>query len=239
MKGRVLLGTWDPGLYLPEWPEDGEQDGAEFPLRVHLAWELPEDKRRGLKARLRRVTYELGLIGPASRRGAAKDGSPAREYLYTDGGDPILVSGDARNADTGVITRTYPWAPNLSSPGMCFLTDAEWDLDDLTYADLLYDLPMHKARYRIRSDGLDVRVGAKVYLRSRRRSRGLTQQHRGRCCGRSSRSSRARDACAHAGCVGETPSTSSTRRSATYGRARPGAGRSGVTFGAGRAVSPR
>jgi hypothetical protein len=152
-KGRVLLRTWDPGLYFPEWPEDGEQDGAEFPLRVHLAWELPEDKRRGFKARLRRVTYELGPIGPASRRGAAKDGSPAREYLYTDGGDPILVKGDAWNADTGVISRTYPWAPNRSSPWTCFLTDAEWDLDDLTYADLLYDLPMHKARYRVRSDG--------------------------------------------------------------------------------------
>lgn len=36
-KGRVLLRTWDPGLYFPEWPEDGE-DGADFPMRVHLAW---------------------------------------------------------------------------------------------------------------------------------------------------------------------------------------------------------
>lgn len=152
-KGRVLLRTWDPGLYFPEWPEDGEQDGAEFPLRVHLAWELPEDKRRGLKARLRRVTYELGPIGPASRRGTAKNGSPAREHLYTEGGDPILVGGDTRNTVTGVITRTYPWAPSRPSPWTCFLTDAEWNLDDLTYADLLYDLPMHKARYRVRSDG--------------------------------------------------------------------------------------
>ncbi|MER6330136.1 hypothetical protein ABT298_12580 [Streptomyces sp. NPDC001034] len=152
-KGRALLRTWDPGLYFPEWPEDGEQDGAEFPLRVHFAWELPEDKRRGLKTRLRRVTYELGPIGPASRRGAAKDGSPAREYLYTDSGDPILIKGDARNADTGIITRTYPWAPNRLSPWTCFLTDAEWDLDDLKHADLLYDLPMHRARYRVRSDG--------------------------------------------------------------------------------------
>jgi hypothetical protein len=152
-KDRVLLRTWDPGLYFPEWPEDGEQDGAEFPLCVHLAWELPEDKRRGLKTRLRRVTYELGPISPASRRGAAKDGSPAREYLYTDNGDPMLVKGDARNADTGIITRTYPWAPNRPSPWTCFLTDAEWDLDDLRHTDLLYDLPVHKARYRVRSDG--------------------------------------------------------------------------------------
>ncbi|MFI6434484.1 hypothetical protein [Streptomyces sp. NPDC050759] len=152
-KGRVLLRTWDPGLYFPEWPEDGEQDGAEFPVRVHLAWELPEDKRRGIKARLRRVTYELGPIGPASRRGEAKDGSPAREYLYADGGEPVLVTGDTINAETGVITRTYPWAPNRPSPWTCYLTDAEWNLDDLKHADLLYDLPMHKARYRVRSDG--------------------------------------------------------------------------------------
>ncbi|MET9406215.1 hypothetical protein ABZX90_10650 [Streptomyces sp. NPDC002935] len=23
-KGWVLLSTWDPGTYFPEWPEDGE-----------------------------------------------------------------------------------------------------------------------------------------------------------------------------------------------------------------------
>ncbi|GGY12768.1 hypothetical protein [Streptomyces djakartensis] len=152
-KGRVLLRTWDPGLYFPEWPEDGEQDGAEFPLRVHLAWELPEDERRGLKARLRRVTYELGPIGPASRRGTAKDGSPAREYLYAGDGEPVLVAGDTLNAETGVITRNYPWAPNRPSPWTCYLTDAEWQLDDLKGSQLLYDLPLHKAKFRVRSDG--------------------------------------------------------------------------------------
>lgn len=30
-KGRVLLRTWDPGLYFPEWPEDGEQDRRRVP----------------------------------------------------------------------------------------------------------------------------------------------------------------------------------------------------------------
>ncbi|MFH9246671.1 hypothetical protein ACH4LK_14710 [Streptomyces lydicus] len=152
-KGRVLLRTWDPGLYFPEWPEDGEQDGAEFPMRVHLAWELPEDKRRGLKARLRRVTYELGPIAPASRRGTAKNGNAVREYIYADDGEPVLAKGDSLNGETGVITRAYPWAPNRPSPWTCYLTDAEWELDDLKYADFLYDLPMHKATYRVRSDG--------------------------------------------------------------------------------------
>ncbi|MFE9770671.1 hypothetical protein ACFYOV_03095 [Streptomyces sp. NPDC005931] len=152
-KGRVLLRTWDPGLYFPEWPEDGEQDGAEFPMRVHLAWELPEDKRRGLKARLRRVTYELGPIAPTSRRGTAKNGKAVREYVYADDGEPVLTPGDSFDRETGVITRTYPWAPNRPTPWTCYLTDAEWELDDLKYADFLYDLPMHKATYRVRSDG--------------------------------------------------------------------------------------
>ncbi|MFB9466788.1 hypothetical protein [Streptomyces cinereospinus] len=152
-KGRVLLRTWDPGLYFPEWPEDGEQDGAEFPMRVHLAWELPEDKRRGLKARLRRITYELGPITPASRRGTAKNGNAVREYIYADDGTPVLSTGDSLNSDTGAITRTYPWAPGRPTPWTCYLTDAEWELDDLKYADFLYDLPMDKATYRVRSDG--------------------------------------------------------------------------------------
>ncbi|MGW0764450.1 hypothetical protein [Streptomyces sp. NPDC002676] len=152
-KGRVLLRTWDPGLYFPEWPEDGEQDGAEFPMRVHLAWELPEDKRRGLKARLRRITYELGPIAPASRRGTAKNGNAVREYIYADDGAPVLSTGDSLNSETGAITRTYPWAPGRPTPWTCYLTDAEWELDDLKYADFLYDLPMDKATYRVRSDG--------------------------------------------------------------------------------------
>ncbi|GAA3073366.1 hypothetical protein [Streptomyces glomeratus] len=152
-KGRVLLRTWDPGLYFPEWPEDGEQDVAEFPTRVHLAWELPEDKRRGLKARLRRVTYELGPIAPASRRGMAKNGNAVREYVYADDREPVLTPGDSFDRETGVITRAYPWAQNRPIPWTCYLTDAEWELDDLKYADFLYDLPMHKATYRARSDG--------------------------------------------------------------------------------------
>ncbi|MFE4661041.1 hypothetical protein ACFRFJ_30655 [Streptomyces hydrogenans] len=151
-KGRVLLRTWDPGLYFPEWPEDGE-DGADFPMRVHLAWELPEDKRRGLKARVRRITYELASIGPASRRASTKGGGAVREFLYDEAGAPVLVGGDLLDPDSGTITRAYPWAPDRPSPWTCYLTDAEWQLDDLTHANLLHDLPLHKAAFRVRADG--------------------------------------------------------------------------------------
>ncbi|MFE9404873.1 hypothetical protein ACFYNY_24475 [Streptomyces sp. NPDC006530] len=114
-KDRLLLRTWDPDLFFPEWPEDGEHDGADFPLRVHLAWDTPEDERRGLKARVRRITYELAPIGPASRRGEAKGGAAVREYLYTDTGEPVLTPGDTLHPDTGAITRTYPWAPEADT----------------------------------------------------------------------------------------------------------------------------
>ncbi|MFF2402694.1 hypothetical protein [Streptomyces goshikiensis] len=151
-KGRVLLRTWDPGLYFPEWPDD-EQDAGGFPTRVHLAWEIPEDVRRGTKARLRRITYEIGPIAPASRPATTKDGAPFREPILGEGGDALLVPGDAQDLTTGVITRTYPWAAGRTSPYTCYLTDAEWDLDDLKHSDLLYDLPLHKATFRVRADG--------------------------------------------------------------------------------------
>ncbi len=151
-KGRVLLRTWDPGLYFAEWPDD-EQDSGEFPTRVHLAWEIPEDLRRGTKARLRRITYELAPIAPASRSATNKDGAHVREPVAGDDGIELLVPGDAQDPATGVITRAYPWAAGRPSAYTCYLTDAEWDLDDLKHSDLLYDLPLHKAAFRGRPDG--------------------------------------------------------------------------------------
>ncbi|MFI9149501.1 hypothetical protein [Streptomyces sp. NPDC053367] len=152
-KARVILRTWDPGLYFPEWPDGEAQDSADFPSRVHLAWEIPENTRAGTKAKLRRITYELAPIGGATRRGTTKTGQPIRELVYAEDGSAVLTPGDLQHPETGVITRTYPWAPDKPSAFTCYLTDAEWDLDKLKHSDLLYDLPLHKATYRVRSDG--------------------------------------------------------------------------------------
>ncbi|UXX94157.1 hypothetical protein N7U49_22485 [Streptomyces sp. AD2-2] len=57
-KRRPTLRVYDPGFFFPQW--DDEDD--DFPVRVHLAWELPADDQAGLKARVRRVTYELGPV---------------------------------------------------------------------------------------------------------------------------------------------------------------------------------
>ncbi|GAA1919643.1 hypothetical protein [Streptantibioticus ferralitis] len=114
-KGRPTLRTYDPGFYFPQWDDDQDQD---FPSRVHLAWELPEDPELGLKARVRRVTYELGPI-----------------------------------SEDGTVARQYPWEPGKPSSVTCFLTDAEWALDDLKQGETLDQLPLGKAMFRVRPDG--------------------------------------------------------------------------------------
>ncbi|MEK2474080.1 hypothetical protein [Streptomyces noursei] len=118
-KGRVTLRTYDPGFYFPVLNDDA--DPGDYPTRVHLAWEIPENPRRGLKARVRRVTFELGPIGadPADRE----------------------------------VTRRYPWAPDRSSTLTCYLSDAEWAVDDLRNGQTLDELPLDKATFRTRPDG--------------------------------------------------------------------------------------
>ncbi|WP_406515640.1 hypothetical protein OH809_25275 [Streptomyces sp. NBC_00873] len=151
-KQRVLLRTYDPGFYFPEW-DDGEQDSSEYPSRVHFAWELPADPVRGLKARVRRITYELGPIGAATAPGITEDGRAIREQVAGADGDPALTVGDTLHPVTGMVQRTYPWAPGRPSGTTCYLSDAEWLLEDLGGAHDLYSLPADKASYRVRSDG--------------------------------------------------------------------------------------
>ncbi|MGD3109445.1 hypothetical protein [Streptomyces sp. YGL11-2] len=118
-KGRVTLRTYDPGFYFPVTGDDA--DPGDYPARVHLAWEIPEDPRRGVKARVRRITFELG---------------------------PITSAPGDREA-----TRRYPWAPERPSQLTCYLSDAEWSIDDLRHGQTLDELPMEKARFRTRRDG--------------------------------------------------------------------------------------
>ncbi|GGX36497.1 hypothetical protein [Streptomyces noursei] len=118
-KGRVTLRTYDPGFYFPVMDDDA--DPGDYPTRVHLAWEIPEDPRKGLKARVRRITFELGPI--TADRG---DREPARRY---------------------------PWAPDRPSHLTCYLSDAEWSIDDLRHGQTLDELPLEKATFRTRRDG--------------------------------------------------------------------------------------
>jgi hypothetical protein len=118
-KQRPTLRVYDPGFFFPQWDDEQDQD---FPSRVHLAWELPEDPDVGLKARVRRVTYELGPI----------------------------------SEDDESVVRQYPWEPGRPSNVTCYLTDAEWLLEDLKRGESLDRLPMDKAVFRMRPDGTEL-----------------------------------------------------------------------------------
>ncbi|GAA0642764.1 hypothetical protein GCM10009548_04050 [Streptomyces malaysiensis subsp. malaysiensis] len=117
-KQRPTLRVYDPGFFFPQW----EDEDADFPSRVHLVWDLPEDREAGLKARVRRVTYELGSVSEE---------------------DESLV-------------RQYPWDPGRPSNVACYLTDAEWLLEDIKRGQTLDRLPMDKASFRVRPDGTEL-----------------------------------------------------------------------------------
>ncbi|MGW5003248.1 hypothetical protein ACWEP8_36970 [Streptomyces hydrogenans] len=147
-KKRVRVKSYDPGFYYPVLGED--DDGADYPTRIHLAWELPEDTKKGLKPRLRRITYELDWIRPATASGVDRDGRAVRAPLMTEPTDtdpakPALGPGDIPG-ENGFIARQYPWNDDLSYI-TCYLTDATWDLGDLKAGHDVDDLPMAKAHY--------------------------------------------------------------------------------------------
>ncbi|MEU9578804.1 hypothetical protein [Streptomyces chilikensis] len=118
-KMRPTVRAVDPGFYFPVIGED--DDGGEYPTRVHFAWELAEGKRRGLKRRLRRVTYELAPIGPATAAGVNEDGHAVCAPVTTEDpktGEflPTLGRGDVYNPATGLITRLSPWNSEPTHP---------------------------------------------------------------------------------------------------------------------------
>jgi hypothetical protein len=153
-KQRATVRSIDPGFYFPVIGED--DDGGEFPTRVHFAWELPEDPRRELKARIRRITYELAPIGAATAAGISEDGRAIRAPLTVEGPDgnlvPVLGQGDAVDPDSGTVTRVYPWNDQPSTV-TCYLTDATWNLEDLKGQVDVDSLPLDKASFATRSDG--------------------------------------------------------------------------------------
>lgn len=153
-KQRATVRSVDPGFFFPVIGED--DDGGEFPQRVHFAWELPEDPRRELKARIRRITYELGPIGPATAAGVDADGRAVRAPLTVEGPDgdlvPVVGQGDSVDPDTGAVTRLYAWNDTPSTV-TCYLTDATWNVEDLKGPVDVDSLPLDKATFATRSDG--------------------------------------------------------------------------------------
>ncbi|THA29192.1 hypothetical protein E6R18_25100 [Streptomyces sp. A1277] len=150
-KGRPRLSVIDPGLYFPDLP-DNAGDSADYPDRIHLAWEIDADPLTGAKAKMRRVTYELGPIG--TRTVSSTDGPrPGRVPAYdVDGATPLMTGGDVYDPAAGTISRLYPWNTEPSTV-TCYLTDAEWDLDDIKADQDVHNLDYRYATFLTRHDG--------------------------------------------------------------------------------------
>lgn len=101
--GRVRLKSHDPGFYFPVFDDDA--DPGDYPRRVHLAWEIPADPRRDVKARVRRITYELGPISPATRSHLDHDGRATRRPLQDGAGNYVLEVRDRFDAEVGQVER--------------------------------------------------------------------------------------------------------------------------------------
>ena len=152
VKQRPRLSVIDPGFYFPDLP-DNAGDSADFPTRVHFAWEVEADPAiSGSKRKLRRLTYELGPIGTATTTDL--DGPrPVRVPAFApDGMTPLVNPGDLYSPDTGQITRQYPWNDKPSNV-TCYLTDAEWDLDDIKANQDVHSLDYRYATFQQGPDG--------------------------------------------------------------------------------------
>ncbi|MFF1444125.1 hypothetical protein [Streptomyces sp. NPDC058295] len=153
-KQRVRMKTFDPGFYFPIVGED--DDGSDYPDRVHFAWELPEDKQRDLPARVRRITYQLDWIRPQTASGVDRTGRAVRAPVMSDPTDdtpaqPLLSRGDTV-APSGAITRMYPWSEQPSYKTV-YLTDATWELGDLKGGVDVDSLPLDKATFATNGQG--------------------------------------------------------------------------------------
>lgn len=135
-KGRPRLRVWDPAFYYPVLGDGNEDD---FPERVHIAWELPEEESPPGKTQVRRITWELGRIAPANQLGLIAG-------LFRD---PELHDGDSVD-EFGTITRVYPWNDEPSAV-TCYLTDATWTLDRASKT--IDDLTPGTAEYAFDEEG--------------------------------------------------------------------------------------
>ncbi|WP_327260027.1 hypothetical protein [Streptomyces sp. NBC_01240] len=150
-KGRPRLSVIDPGFYFPDLP-DNAGDSADYPDRIHFAWQVDGDSLTGTKDKLRRLTFELGPIGTRTISATAGP-RPERVPAYDmDGITPLMTGGDVYDPGTETISRQYPWNDTPSTI-TCYLTDAEWDLDDIKGDQDVHTLDYRYATFLTRDDG--------------------------------------------------------------------------------------
>lgn len=161
-KQRPRLRVYDPGLFFPVIDEARD----DFPTRAHLLWEIPPTPGTDERPRIRRRTWELAPIGPATSEQPTEGGMLRRLFSggSTTADDAQLYAGDSRAAD-GTITRSYPWQAPGEAPSSttCYYSDATWDVGDLKGEWNADTLPLSKAAFARNDEGelldrVDLRV---------------------------------------------------------------------------------
>lgn len=141
---RPRLRTYDPACYFPVLDDDGE----EFPNKVHLAWEI-ESEHDPNKKRVRRITFELKDIEPII---------PTQE-IGLGGDDPPTVGwpeGVRYDERTGLASVQLPWNnPQEPATQMCYLSDGTWEIDSSKPG--IDDFDENRATWALNADGRFIR----------------------------------------------------------------------------------
>jgi hypothetical protein len=167
-RGRVRLRTWDPSAYFPVITE--YQNEGDYPERVHLAWQLPDEGTSKAEVRVRRITYELVTTDeyavPWSEEPANKT-CLLTDAVYTidrDSRSPDDLTdnkavitedaeGEIKERDLGIDFLPVVHIPNtvavaehfgrsVLSPGLQILDDIQATDSDLQLASALTGAPM-------------------------------------------------------------------------------------------------
>lgn len=109
-KRRVRLRVWNPGFYFPDLDTLDEDD---YPTRVHIAWEEEQYDERGnldqSKIKLRRITWELGLLPEGQTRRLPWNDEPVNYTCYMSDGTWLLRSDLGRSVND-LDMSTAEWA---------------------------------------------------------------------------------------------------------------------------------
>lgn len=87
VKQRCRIRVWDPGFYFPVYNDENDDD---YPERVHIAWEIEDDRdtvrqQTSSRVTVRRLTWELVDLPDGETRSYPWNDEPStKTCLYTD-----------------------------------------------------------------------------------------------------------------------------------------------------------
>lgn len=127
--GWPTVQVYDPGMYFPEIPANGDQ--VDYPDAIHLAWEFEAVDGGTTKRFVRRLTFRIVPI-TATKITELPDGRVA--WVGPDGqplpeGQALVLPPNESMGPDGLVVRKLPWGADTTTT--CIYTDATWRLEDV------------------------------------------------------------------------------------------------------------